>query len=87
MRFAVAVLLCALPLQAAERVLLPNGDLELDADQNGWPDKWPSLNEGASYLEEDGNHFIRLTAPEPNKLILLYVLVPLPKGVEALELT
>ncbi len=83
----LAMLLLALPVQAADRMLLPNGDLETDADRNGWPDQWPTLKEGAAYLEEDGNHFIRLTATEPNKLILLYVLVPLPAGVSALELT
>jgi Endoglucanase len=66
--------------------LLKNGNMEEDADGNGWPDHWPRVN-SASFEEEDGNHFIRLTSPGPNETTLLYYKIPLPEGAQALELS
>ncbi len=39
--------------------LIPNGDLEADADADGYPDGWPRVAE-AALMEEDGNHFLRI---------------------------
>jgi hypothetical protein len=40
--------------------LIPNGDLELDADGDGYPDGWPRA-ENAALVSEDGNSFLRVT--------------------------
>ncbi len=67
--------------------LMPNPGLEIDADGDKWPDGWPTLSSGAAWLEEGGNRFIRLTALEPGKMLMLYREVRIPAGVEALELS
>lgn len=67
--------------------LLPNGNFESDANADQWPDGGPRGKDGARWVEEDGNHFLRLTAVEPGKLVLLYQSVPVPGGVKALEMT
>ncbi len=64
--------------------LIPNATLEkASADQ--WPEGWPR-HEQAAYLEENGNHFLRQTAV-PDKMVMFYQNIPLPKGTEALKLT
>jgi len=67
--------------------LLPNSGFEVDADRDQWPDHWPTLPAGGSWIEEDGNRFLRLTSVEPGKMLMLYREVPIPAGVEALELS
>jgi endoglucanase len=65
--------------------LIPNTGFELDADGNGWPDGWAGVKEGGSREVEEGNHFLRLESPEAGKMVMLYQEIPLPTGVEALE--
>mgnify|MGYP003606940018 FL=1 len=67
-------------------VILKNGSMEADANADAWPDDWPK-NKDASFVEEDGNHFLRLTSPEPGATVLLYQKLPIPEGTEALEMT
>lgn len=67
--------------------LAPNGAFEVDRDRDQWPDGWGKLTSGGSWVVEDGNHFIRLRCDEPGAMIMLYQELPLPKGVEAIELS
>lgn len=63
-----------------------NGDFEIDADNDGWPDGWPDLSqEGGEWLSEDGKRFVRLHNPESDKSIRLYRDIPIPVGIEAIE--
>ena len=65
--------------------LLSNGNFEADKDADGWPDDWGHLKE-ASWQKDGDKHFLRLTSPEPGKLVLLYRPVNIPNGTRALEL-
>jgi len=65
--------------------LAANPDLETDADGDGWPDGWPRPGENGAWVEEGGNHFIRLTAPSPAALVMLYREIPVPDGVGAID--
>lgn len=67
--------------------LIGNGDFESDRNADQWPDGWPRPKSGGSWLEEAGNHFLRLTSSQPGETVLLYHTVPVPPGVAALELS
>lgn len=82
---AFAILGTCLTAQPAS--LVKNSSMEIDANQDGWPDGWPRLKSGGSWIEEGGNHFIRITATEPDKLNMLYMEVPVPEGAKALEIS
>lgn len=73
--------------QAGGSDFVANSDLEVDADSDGWPDGWPRLKEGGSWQEEGGNHFLRLESPQPDAMIMLYREIPIPEGVDAIELS
>ena len=73
--------------QAAPASLISNGDFETDANKDGWPDDWGRLKVGGSYETENGNHFLRLTAPEPGKMVMAYREIKVPADVKAVELT
>ena len=45
--------------------LLPNGSLEADANADQWPDGWARPKSGAQWVEEAGNHFLRLASSQP----------------------
>jgi len=66
--------------------LLSNGNFEADTNRDGWPDDWGRPKE-ALWMEEDGNHFLRMSATEPDKMILVYRSLDLPEGTNALELS
>ena len=72
---------------AEDRSLVLNGSFETDANADAWPDHWEHPKMGGSWGEENGNRFLRLSASAPGEVTLLYHPVPLPEGVEALELT
>lgn len=74
-------------LAAPSDSLLPNGTFETDADKNNWPDGWGQLKEGASWETENGNRFLHLSSPAPDKMILLYQPVNLPTEAKALQLS
>lgn len=66
--------------------LISNGNFELDKDADQWPDTWGRPKTGGEWLDEDGNHFLRLTSTAPGEMVLLYRPINIPKGVKALEL-
>lgn len=76
----------AVAFQAAGS-LIPNGSFELDAKKVGWPDKWGKAKAGLTWEEEDGNHFLRLTAQKPGEMTLIYQAIDLPRDAQALEFT
>ena len=63
-----------------------HSDFEQTGGTPDWPAGWPRIA-AASWEVEDGNRFIRLQSGEPGQLVLLYREIPLPPGVEALELS
>jgi endoglucanase len=65
--------------------LLPNGNFETAKDQ--WPEHWQRPKVGVRYMEENGNHFLRLIATEPGTTVLLYRSVNIPADVKALKLS
>jgi endoglucanase len=67
--------------------LISNTGFEVDADGNGWPDGWAGVKEGGSIETENGNRFLRLSSPGAGKLVMLYQEIPIPPGVEALEIS
>ena len=67
--------------------LISNGGFEADKKGDRWPDDWGRLKTGGSWEEDNGNHFLRMTAVEPGQTTMLYREVDLPAGVEALELS
>lgn len=64
--------------------LIANGDFE--TTENGAPAGW-GLAPGITLEQEEGRHFLRLHASEPDKMLMVYRLVVLPKDAKALELT
>jgi len=78
----------AAALLASTGSLVSNGDFETAnkkvADK---PADWSPPTVGGAWLEEDGNHFLRLTSVEPGKTVMVYRLFDLPADVEALELS
>ena len=67
--------------------LKPNGNFEDDNDSDNWPDGWASVNPGGEWVAEDGNHFLRLTSTSPGAMVMLYQEIPIPAGVEAIQLS
>ncbi len=82
------VVLAALTCGAAPEVLLvANANLESDADGDQWPDGWPRMKADGAWVAEEGNHFIRLTSPQPGAMVMLYHEIKIPSGVEAVEVS
>jgi endoglucanase len=68
--------------------IMPNGNFQIDENNDGIPDKWGAGKEGQLSWEKEGdNRFLRLKSPEPGKMVLLYREIDLPAGTKALELT
>lgn len=68
--------------------LLPNGDFETAAKKIEWPDGWPNLKQNGSWeTDTEGNRFLRIKSTEPDKTVVAFRSVPIPAGVEALELS
>lgn len=68
-------------------VLISNGNFETDANGDNAPDDWGSLNANISWPAEGTNHFIRLKATEPDKMLMLYRSFTIPAGAKALKLS
>ncbi|MEI7732222.1 MAG: glycoside hydrolase family 5 protein [Verrucomicrobiota bacterium] len=64
--------------------LIPNGTLEADAKSKNWPDHW-GKPEGATWENENGNHFLRLRVVEPGKSYLLHQAIPIKPEYQAME--
>jgi len=67
--------------------LISNGNFEALSPDARWPDGWNRPATGGSWQEEAGTHFVRLESGKPGDTVLLYRLVPIPEGTEALEIT
>jgi endoglucanase len=67
--------------------LQENGNLETDADGDGWPDRWSRAKEGVRWEIEEGNHFFRLASTQPGQMVMLYQQVRIPETVKAIDLT
>jgi len=67
--------------------LISNGDFETAAPDAAWPGDWGRPQTGGSWEEEAGSRFVRLQSGKPGETVLLYRLVPIPEGIEALEIT
>lgn len=65
--------------------LAAHPDLEADADGDGWPDGWPHPRDNSEWLEENGNHFIRLISTTPDMTVMLYREISLPHDVGAID--
>lgn len=66
--------------------LISNGDFETDKKGDAWPDDWGRPGSGGSWEQENGNHFLRLSAPIAGQTILLHRVISLPEA-KALELS
>ncbi len=66
--------------------LISNGDFETPNKANDFADGWGKTSSTTSWGEEDGNRFLRLTSPEPDKMIMIYRTYDIPEGVKALEM-
>ena len=67
--------------------LIKNGDLEADSNMDGKPDRWGTAGDGNEYVTEGGNTFLRMSSNDSSRMIMHYMNVDIPKGVEALELS
>lgn len=68
---------------AAAAALIPNGDFE--SGEGGKPAHW-ALGAHMAWVDEGGNHFLRLKSPEPGANVTLFRTVPVKPEVKALEL-
>ncbi len=71
---------------APAKSLLKNGDFELDADGDRWPDGWVKAKVGCEWVTEGDAHFLRLHSTKPGETVLLYQPQRLPTDVRAVEL-
>lgn len=76
----------AAQLLEAEGSLISNGSFETDAKEDNWPDHWPKPK-ASEWINEEGNHYLRLKSPAPGEMVMLYRAIDIPTGVEALELS
>lgn len=76
----------AAALLQKEGSLIPNATFEADSNADAWPDTWGKLKEG-SWVEEEGNHFLRMQNQEPGKTVMIHRAVDIPEGVKALDLS
>jgi len=67
--------------------LVANGDFEAHTSGEAWPDQWEHPKAGVRWIDEGGNHFLRLFAAEPGKMVMLYHRVGIPASAKALKLT
>ena len=67
--------------------LITNGDFESDAKGQGWPDGWGRPKDKTiSWVEDSGNHFLRLHSEQAGQTVLTARDVTLPAEAKALEL-
>jgi hypothetical protein len=83
----LTILLSALTLgaQAATASPLMDSNFESISPEQTWPAGWPKPA-NSSWEMEDGNRFVRLTSPEPGKLVMFYKEINIPAGTDTLEI-
>ena len=89
---AGSVALRAQPAAPASAPLAPslvtNGDFSAASADPRWPADWPRDNQNsATYLNENGVHFLRFVAATPGQVIELNRDVPVPAGIRAVALS
>ena len=69
--------------------LLTNGDFEISTQTADWPDDWGRPQQGLAEWKarEDNAHYVVLKATAAGQSIMIYRAMPLPAGVEAIEVT
>ncbi|MEZ6123699.1 MAG: hypothetical protein R3C49_11045 [Planctomycetaceae bacterium] len=83
----VLLLNCRIPAYGQDNSTFgPNGTFESDADDDHWPDGWATAQD-AAWIEEQSNHFLRLTSPAADRMVMLYQEINLPDGLQAIQLT
>ena len=89
-RFLVAAALLVSPLFAQTEpsadYLLPDGSFEQTTPPVHWPRHWPNAA-NVTWESEEGNRFLRLTAPKPNIITAIFCEAPVPMDVTAVELS
>ncbi|MFA6285923.1 MAG: hypothetical protein WC661_00960 [Opitutaceae bacterium] len=77
----------AVQAQAGAANLVPNGNLETPNAAGDWAANWGKAKIGqTSWEAEGGDHFIRMKATEPGKMMMIYNQVGL-NGAKAVEVT
>ena len=71
----------------SETPLIANGDFEIDANADQWPDGWAHAKPGIHWHKEQENHFLRFTSAQPGEMVLLYHSVTFPTECRALKLS
>jgi len=67
--------------------LMTNGDFESGSAEPNWPDGWGKpKDKTVAWVEESGNHFLRLHSERPGQTVMAYREVNIPAGAGALEL-
>lgn len=74
------------PGAAVGQSLLPDGSFEKPDGTGEWPRQWPRAR-NVSWESEAGNWFLRLSADGAAGIVSVFREVPIPAGVEALELS
>jgi hypothetical protein len=67
--------------------LIANGSLEVDSNNDGQPDSWSKPKGDMTYVNEAGNHFLRLQSDSADKMVMHYNKWDIPTGFEALRLS
>ncbi|MEX0774540.1 MAG: glycoside hydrolase family 5 protein [Phycisphaeraceae bacterium] len=69
--------------------LLVNGDFETPNKQGDFADTWGQKKDDGSltWMEENGDHFLRIVSQETGKITMAYRLVVLPREVKGLEIS
>ena len=73
---------------AATGSLISNGGFETPGKSGDWPADWPNLKAKGSWeTDTDGNRFLRIVSTAPDKTAVAFRALPIPAGVQALELS
>ena len=69
--------------------LLTNGDFEISSQGQEWPDDWarPQTGQAEWKTREDNAHYIHMQATAPGQNVMIYRAMPIPTGVDAVEVT
>ena len=70
--------------ETSSSLILTDGDFEMG--QLGTANSWPN-GKGLTLEDENGNHFLRLEAPEPGQQIQAYRKVSLPSGLQKIKVS
>lgn len=78
-----AVFYASMALASGSNLVL-NGDVSQDANGRGWPDHW-NREPGMTWETQDGRRFLRLSVPEPGKMLAAFRRAPIPEGCRGVD--